>query len=71
MHSGWNLTFVCILTALCGQSLGFWPFHIFAASKSPEFSSSKTDIKRIAIIGMFDLIYPYYDILKVMRFFFF
>lgn len=52
MYTGWNLVISLVLIALCGQSLGFWPFDVLAAKDGPDTVYENSKAKRIAIIGM-------------------
>jgi hypothetical protein len=52
MYGGWNLVLSLIFAALCGQSIGFWPFDVLAAKDGPDNVYENSNAKRIAIIGM-------------------
>jgi hypothetical protein len=55
MYARWNLVLSLIVTFLCGQSNGLWPFTFHAAAEAPELEPLYPDsnAKRIAIIGMY------------------
>jgi hypothetical protein len=52
-----NILLVFALSALYGQSLGFWPFDFVAGlniRQSPNSDGSDGGAKRVAIIGVFN-----------------
>jgi hypothetical protein len=60
MYSRKNTIVTLVVTFLCGQGLGFWPFDynfyahvaVYAKSDASETVYSESNAKRIAIIGM-------------------
>jgi len=46
-----NLVLVIVTSALCGQSLGFWPFSVFAESGHAP-ANAEAQVNKVAIIGM-------------------
>ena len=54
MFSKANLLLALVTSSLYGQSVGFWPFSVFAESDGSNLSDPDLDtgVKQIAIIGM-------------------
>jgi hypothetical protein len=71
MHTVWNLVTLVIFSAICGQSAGFWPFQVFAATDEPESDASDGGVKRVAVIGMFSSIpLPETSLFDILELFF-
>lgn len=57
MYSGWTSVLTLVLSLLCRQTYGFWPFtgsftlHVHASTDAPDIIYPDSNAKRIAIIG--------------------